>query len=102
FVIKESNLILAPKILVDGKFCIPKYKIEQEAVIKGDGKSASIAAASILAKVERDELMLKLAENFPQYEWHKNKGYPTPFHLAAIQKFGICEHHRKTFLTKYI
>jgi len=93
------------KILVDGKFIIPNAELpvsslEQTGVIKGDSLSASIAAASILAKVERDELMINLANEFPQYDWHKNKGYPTPAHLEAIRKHGITEWHRQSFLTK--
>ena len=67
------------------------------AVVKGDAKSLSIAAASILAKVTRDRLMHDLSKQFPQYGWDKNAGYPTPEHLCAIQKYGVNEHYRKTF-----
>ena len=67
------------------------------AVVKGDAKSLSIAAASILAKVTRDRLMHELSKQFPQYGWDKNAGYPTPEHLCAIQKYGVNEHYRKTF-----
>lgn len=67
------------------------------AVVKGDAKSLSIAAASIIAKVTRDRLMHKLALQFPQYNWEKNAGYPTPEHLRAIEKYGINEHYRKSF-----
>jgi len=89
-------------ILVDGKFVIPKYNYSQKAVKKGDTLSASIAAASILAKVYRDELMQGLAEEFPQYCWHKNKGYPTLAHREALKKHGACQWHRKTFLGKVL
>lgn len=89
-------------ILVDGKFVIPKYKYTQQAVKKGDTLSASIAAASILAKVHRDELMINLSGKFPEYYWHKNKGYPTPVHIAALREIGACEWHRKTFLGKIL
>ena len=84
-------------LLIDGnKF--KNYKdIPHECVIKGDGKFMSIAAASILAKTHRDEYMVKLAEEFPYYDWHKNKGYPTKFHKLAIAKHGTTSHHRMTF-----
>lgn len=92
------------KILVDGRFTMKNlnhsYTIEQEGVIKGDSKSASIAAASILAKVSRDEFMIKLAEEYPAYDWHKNKGYPTAAHLEAIRQHGTTKWHRMSFLTK--
>ena len=94
----KDNLI----ILVDGNFVIPKYDYLQRAVKKGDTLSASIAAASILAKVYRDELMHGLSEAFPQYGWHKNKGYPTQSHREAILTHGACEWHRKTFLSKVL
>ena len=67
------------------------------AVVKGDAKSLSIAAASIIAKVTRDRLMHKLAQKYPEYGWEKNAGYPTPEHLRAIEKYGINEHYRRTF-----
>ena len=91
-----------PMILIDGRFKISKYSINQLPVIKGDSKSASIAAASIIAKVYRDELMQELGKNHPQYCWDKNKGYPTPAHLEAIKEHGICEWHRKSFLKKIL
>ena len=81
--------------LVDGNR-VPKNLIGT-AVVKGDAKSLSIAAASILAKVTRDRLMHELSKQFPQYGWEKNAGYPTPEHLRAIEKYGINEHYRKTF-----
>ena len=68
-----------------------------EAVVKGDAKSLSIAAASIIAKVTRDRIMKDLAEKYPFYNWNKNSGYPTPEHLQAIEKYGINEHYRKTY-----
>ena len=98
----DIGLVKNPKILVDGRIKIPDYNIEQEGIIKGDSKSASVAAASILAKVHRDEFMMELATRFPEYDWHKNKGYPTKVHLRVIQEKGITEWHRKSFLTKYI
>jgi len=89
-------------ILIDGNFIISGYKKPQKAVKKGDSMSASIAAASILAKVYRDELMAELSKEFPVYEWHKNKGYPTAAHIEAIKTYGSCKWHRKTFLWKII
>jgi len=86
------------KILVDGNLYIREIdKDLQLPIVKGDGKVACIAAASIFAKVHRDRLMLKFAEQYPQYGFEKHKGYGTKAHLAAIQKFGQCEIHRKSF-----
>ena len=81
--------------LVDGNK-MPK-NLFGEAVVKGDAKSLSIAAASIIAKVTRDRIMKDLAQKYPQYEWEKNAGYPTQQHLHAIDKYGINEHYRKTY-----
>ena len=67
------------------------------AVIKGDAKSLSIAAASIVAKETRDKIMHELAQKFPQYGWDRNAGYPTAQHLTAIEKYGVTKHHRRTF-----
>ena len=68
-----------------------------ESVVKGDAKSLSIAAASVIAKVTRDRIMCELSKMYPQYEWEKNAGYPTKQHLQAIDKYGINEHYRKTY-----
>ena len=87
--------------LVDGNKLIREYNYPQEFVIKGDSKSAAIAAASILAKVSRDRYMEKLHEEFPMYNWAKNAGYLTAEHLSAIDKFGICKYHRPSFLRKH-
>lgn len=81
--------------LVDGNK-VPD-NIFGEPVVKGDAKSLSIAAASILAKVTRDRLMKELAQKYPEYGWDKNAGYPTQQHLQAIEKYGINEHYRKTY-----
>ncbi len=81
--------------LIDGNR-VPK-NLTGMAVVKGDAKSLSIAAASIIAKETRDKIMRDLAAQFPMYRWDKNAGYPTPEHLTAIEKYGITEHHRKTF-----
>lgn len=98
--LKELLPDTEPLILVDGNFKIPQIAAQQIPVIKGDSKSASIAAASILAKVERDEKMTILSEEFQEYNWAKNKGYPTKAHIEIILEKGPCEHHRQTFLNK--
>lgn len=85
-------------VLVDGNNKIRGYEFPQKTVIKGDSKSASIAAASILAKVERDNYMLKLDREFPEYDWKNNKGYLSKAHIEAIKKFGVTKYHRKTFV----
>lgn len=87
--------------LVDGNKLIKEYNYSQEFVIKGDSKSASIAAASILAKVSRDRYMERLHDEFPVYNWRKNAGYLTAEHLNAIDKFGISKYHRPSFLKKH-
>lgn len=84
-------------ILVDGNRFYPYHNIPHTTVIKGDGKMMSIAAASILAKTHRDEYLRRIAQEFPQYNWEKNKGYPTRDHRAAIIAHGVTPHHRKTF-----
>lgn len=85
-------------IIVDGNYWKDELNIPYTAIVKGDGKYLSIAAASILAKVYRDDLMLKLAKEFPMYDWHKNAGYATTKHRDAIKKFGITPHHRAKFI----
>ena len=87
--------------LVDGNKLIRNYNYPQQYIIKGDSKSASIAAASILAKVSRDRYMLKLHEEFPMYNWAKNAGYLTKEHIDAIDKYGLTKYHRPSFLRKH-
>ncbi len=84
-------------ILVDGNRFKPYPSIAHECIIKGDGKYMSIAAASILAKTYRDEYMATIHEEFPMYNWKKNKGYPTKEHREAIKEFGLTKYHRKSF-----
>lgn len=86
--------------LVDGNK-LPPVKCEAEAIVKGDGKSQSVAAASILAKVARDRYMLEMSEKYPQYCFEKHKGYGTKLHYEMIDKYGPCEIHRPSFLKKY-
>lgn len=88
-------------VLVDGNKLIKDFKYPQKYVIKGDSKSASIAAASILAKVTRDRYMERLDEEFPQYGWAKNAGYLTKEHMEAIDQYGLCKYHRPSFLKKH-
>lgn len=96
-VIKKSSTTKS-KILVDGNRLIKNVSFTQTTVVKGDAKSAAIAAASILAKVSRDKFMDKLALEFPQYGWQKNKGYLSKEHINAIKEFGATKWHRKKFL----
>lgn len=87
--------------LIDGNRLIKNYAYPQKFIIKGDSKSASIAAASILAKVSRDRYMLKLHEEYPMYNWAKNAGYLTREHVDAIDKYGLTKYHRPSFLRKH-
>ncbi|WPR73432.1 ribonuclease HII [Algoriphagus sp. NG3] len=84
-------------LLIDGNRWKSDLTIPHTCVIKGDGKYASIAAASILAKVYRDRLMEKLSEEFPYYAWDRNAGYPTKAHRAGLEEYGDCVWHRKSF-----
>ncbi len=84
-------------VLVDGNHNIKGLNIPQKAIIKGDSLCASIAAASIMAKVHRDRLMTHLAEQFPHYAWQSNAGYGTKAHQEGLAQFGISPHHRKSF-----
>lgn len=84
-------------LIIDGNRFAPYPNIEHQCVIKGDSKFTQIAAASILAKTYRDDLMNQLAQEYPNYLWDKNKGYPTIAHRNAIKKFGVSPYHRMTF-----
>ena len=90
----ERNVDL---LLIDGNRFKTYNDIKHLCIVKGDSKFASIAAASVLAKNFRDELMLDLDSNFPQYDWKNNKGYPTVKHREAIRQIGACKHHRKSY-----
>lgn len=93
-----SSLTVQPNhIIVDGNRFLPFKEIEHTCVVKGDSKFQSIAAASILAKTYRDDYMKRIGEQFPEYEWATNKGYPTKKHRLAIKHYGITEYHRKSF-----
>lgn len=88
-------------VIVDGD-CIKECNYPHECIVKGDAKSMSIAAASILAKVSRDRHMLQMAHKYPQYGFEKHKGYGTKAHIEALKEFGPCEIHRKTFIKKFV
>jgi ribonuclease HII len=92
------QLKIQPDIcLVDGKFPIPNLSVVQKTVIKGDSRSVAIAAASILAKVWRDDLIVAWAKEYPQYDLAANKGYPTKQHLLALKQYGLSPLHRISF-----
>jgi ribonuclease HII len=92
------KLTLQPQhILVDGNRFKKYEEIPHTCFVKGDGRYLSIAAASILAKTYRDDYMLKIHSDYPEYGWNRNKGYPTEIHRKAISRHGITDHHRKTF-----
>lgn len=84
------------KALIDGNRC-PELPIPAEAIVKGDSKEPAISAASILAKVTRDQQMAILHERFPQYGFAQHMGYPTAVHFAALKEFGVCDEHRRSF-----
>lgn len=84
-------------VIVDGNRFKPYRDLPSTTIVKGDGKYLSIAAASILAKTYRDDYMNRLAEEYPQYDWLSNKGYPTRKHRAAIKEFGITPYHRRSY-----
>ena len=97
-----SKLRVKPDILLNDAVTIPQAGIPQVPIIGGDRKSVSIAAASIVAKVTRDRMMVEYDEMFPGYAFAKNKGYGTAEHIAALKEFGPCPIHRRTFITKFV
>jgi ribonuclease HII len=93
-----ENMTIKPQLLlIDGKYFKSEKDIPHVCIIKGDSKFAAIAAASVLAKTHRDEFMVALNAEFPQYAWDINKGYPTKKHREAIMQFGSTDYHRKSF-----
>jgi ribonuclease HII len=99
-----KNLSEVPeKVIVDGQYT-PEIDVPCEAIIRGDAKEETIMAASILAKVERDKIMLELDQKYPNYRFGQHKGYPTKIHVAALKKFGPCKEHRQSFkpIKKYL
>jgi ribonuclease HII len=93
----DQLLILPEHLLVDGNRFTPYPFIPHTCIVKGDAKFMSIAAASVLAKTYRDDLMERLAAEFSHYGWEQNAGYPTALHRAGIREFGPCRHHRMSF-----
>lgn len=96
----EGLKIKPQHLLIDGNRFKPYPNIPHSCIVKGDGKYMSIAAASVLAKTYRDDYMLKLHEEYPQYHWQKNKGYPTLAHRQAVADHGYSPYHRLTFQLK--
>ena len=96
-----GNLSQTPDLLLCDAVTIPEVKIPQISIIKGDAKSLSIAAASVLAKVTRDHMMEEYDKLYPQYGFGKHKGYGTAAHIQAIREFGPCPIHRRTFIRKF-
>ena len=94
----ESLSVRPEHLLIDGNRFISRLEIPYRCEVKGDGRFANIAAASVLAKTARDERMMQLAAEFPGYGWEKNKGYPTREHRQAVARLGATPHHRLTFL----
>lgn len=97
----ESLGVVPDLAIIDGNKVF-NSSVPARAIVKGDGKSFCIAAASIIAKVTRDRLMKELSELYPEYMWHKNKGYGTREHIRALMEFGASPYHRKTFLKNFI
>ena len=96
--IAAANLKVAPEFLaIDGNRFISHNGLPYKCIVKGDGKYANIAAASVLAKTHRDEYMMRLHEEFPNYGWNRNKGYPTKEHRLAIREYGLTPYHRLSF-----
>lgn len=100
--VSKNSDVTFDTVLVDGNKLIKKYDGKQEFLVKGDAKSLSIAAASIIAKVTRDRIMLKFAEIYPEYHFEKHKGYGTKFHREILLEKGVLPIHRKTFLKKIL
>lgn len=100
--VNKNSDVTFDTVLVDGNKLIKKYNGKQEFLVKGDAKSLSIAAASIIAKVTRDRIMLKFAEIYPEYHFEKHKGYGTKLHREILLEKGVLPIHRKTFLKKIL
>ena len=96
--IAAASLKVAPELLaIDGNRFVSHNGLPYKCIVKGDGKYANIAAASVLAKTHRDEYMMRLHEEFPNYGWDRNKGYPTKEHRLAIREYGLTPYHRLSF-----
>ena len=96
-----ENMDIKPQQLLVDAVTIPDIDIPQEPIIKGDAKSISIGAASIIAKVVRDRMMVEYAKKYPQYGFESNVGYGSKYHEEAIRKYGLCDIHRRSFTKKF-
>ncbi len=97
-----EDLDVVPDLLLNDAVTIPQLPIKQVAIVKGDGRSLSIAAASIMAKVTRDRMMVEYAELYPEYGFERNKGYGSSEHIAALKAHGPCPIHRSSFIHSYV
>ena len=97
-----GNLKVKPDLLLNDAVTIPEVVIPQVPIIKGDAKSVSIAAASIVAKVTRDRMMAEYAKTYPMYDFDSNMGYGSKTHIEAIKKYGLCPIHRKSFTGNFV
>ncbi len=97
-----GQLSVTPEILLNDAVTIPQVEIPQVPIIKGDAKSVSIAAASILAKVSRDHMMIEYDKLYPEYGFAKHKGYGTAAHIQAIRQYGPCPIHRRSFIGNFV
>ena len=97
-----EDLQVVPDLLLNDAVTIPQIPIKQVGIVKGDARSLSIAAASIIAKVTRDRLMVEYASLYPEYGFEKNKGYGSAEHREALQKYGPCPIHRNTFIHNWV
>ena len=97
-----AGLKVQPGLLLNDAVTIPGVEIPQVPIVKGDAKSLSIAAASIMAKVTRDHLMVEYDQIYPQYGFAKHKGYGTAAHIAALKEYGPCPIHRRSFITRFV
>ncbi len=97
-----ENLGMIPDVLLNDAVTIPDVKVIQVPIIKGDAKSVSIAAASVIAKVTRDRMMIGMDKKYPGYGFASNKGYGSAAHIAAIREMGPCEIHRRTFIRNFV
>jgi ribonuclease HII len=96
-IIAINELSILPSFVLSDAMPLRELEIPFESIIKGDSKSATIAAASIIAKVERDNYMIEIAKKYPEYGFEKHKGYPTKQHIEALKKYGVLDIHRKTY-----
>ena len=97
-----AGLKVQPELLLNDAVTIPGVEIPQVPIVKGDAKSLSIAAASIVAKVTRDHMMVEYDQIYPQYGFGKHKGYGTAAHIAALKEYGPCPIHRRSFITRFV